>query len=78
MATPLGIDSESESHQEVRADSTGRFDHNWRRHVDDLADPLLLRHAHGHPCDWLVRERSLRRDTRRGRSDQPGPLPAKG
>ena len=41
MATPLGIDSESESHQEVLADSMGRFDHNWRRHVDDLADPYF-------------------------------------
>lgn len=28
----------------------GRFDHNWRRRVDDLANPLPLRHGHGIPA----------------------------
>ena len=46
--------------------------------MDDLANPLPLQHAHGNPHHRHVRERGLRRDTRRGRSNQPGPLPARG
>ena len=49
-----------------------------RGRVDDLANPLLLRHAHGYPRDRSVRERRLRSGTHRGGCDRPDPLPARG
>ena len=46
--------------------------------VDDLADPLLLRHAHGHPRDRLVRKRHLRHGPSHYGRDGRASLPARG
>lgn len=62
--------------QEPRSD--GELPPLQRGRVDDLADPLFLRHAHGHPRNRLVHERRLRRGTHRGGHYQPDPLPARG
>ena len=48
-----------------------------RGRVDNLAGPLHVPHAHGHPHDQPFRQRSFRRSPHQGRRDQSGPLPAR-